>query len=41
MAMPRRERPLDTEGGPLLEFAAGLRQLRQNAGDLPYRKLAE
>ncbi|MGW0648461.1 nSTAND1 domain-containing NTPase [Streptomyces umbrinus] len=39
--MPRRERPLDAGDGPLPEFAAGLRQLRQKAGSPPYRKLAE
>ncbi|MGY0064969.1 nSTAND1 domain-containing NTPase [Streptomyces sp. LZ34] len=39
--MPRRERPLESEEGPLLEFASGLRQLRQKAGNPPYRKLAE
>ncbi|MGW0331735.1 nSTAND1 domain-containing NTPase [Streptomyces sp. NPDC003011] len=39
--MPRRERPLDPEEGPLAEFAAGLRQLRRKAGNPPYRRLAE
>lgn len=39
--MARRERPLDTEEGPLPEFAAGLRQLRQKAGSPTYRALAE
>ncbi|MCZ4511680.1 XRE family transcriptional regulator [Streptomyces sp. ActVer] len=39
--MPRKERPLDAGDGPLLEFAADLRQLRQKAGGPPYRKLAE
>ncbi|MES4902006.1 MULTISPECIES: XRE family transcriptional regulator [unclassified Streptomyces] len=39
--MPRRERPLEPGDGPLVEFAAGLRQLRQKAGNPPYRKLAE
>ncbi|GAA2629840.1 XRE family transcriptional regulator [Streptomyces vastus] len=39
--MPRRERPLEAGDGPLLELAAGLRQLRQKAGNPPYRKLAE
>ncbi|MFC8663909.1 XRE family transcriptional regulator [Streptomyces sp. NPDC057199] len=39
--MPRKERPLDAGDGPLLEFAAGLRQLRQKAGGPSYRKLAE
>ncbi|WP_456340556.1 helix-turn-helix domain-containing protein, partial [Streptomyces ipomoeae] len=40
-AMPRRERPLDAGDGPLVEFAAGLRQLRRKAGNPPYRRLAE
>ena len=35
--MPRGERPLD--GGPLREFAAGLRQLRVDAGSPTYREL--
>jgi WD40 repeat protein/energy-coupling factor transporter ATP-binding protein EcfA2 len=39
--MPRRERPLNTGDGPLVEFAAGLRTLRRKAGDPPYRRLAE
>ena len=39
--MPRRERPLDAGDGPLVEFAAGLRQLRRKAGNPPYRRLAE
>lgn len=39
--MPRRERPLNTEDGPLTEFAAGLRRLRRKAGNPPYRTLAE
>ncbi|GHH80954.1 nSTAND1 domain-containing NTPase [Streptomyces capitiformicae] len=39
--MPRKERPLDAGNGPLLEFAAGLRRLRKQAGNPPYRKLAE
>ncbi|MFJ6386863.1 XRE family transcriptional regulator [Streptomyces sp. NPDC091972] len=39
--MPRRERPLDAGEGPLLELAAGLRQLRRKAGNPPYRELAE
>ncbi|MDQ0930203.1 WD40 repeat domain-containing protein [Streptomyces turgidiscabies] len=39
--MPRRERPLDAGDGPLYEFAAGLRKLRQKAGNPPYRRLAE
>ncbi|MFE7439675.1 XRE family transcriptional regulator [Streptomyces chartreusis] len=39
--MPRKENPLDADGGALSEFAAGLRQLRRKAGNPPYRKLAE
>jgi transcriptional regulator with XRE-family HTH domain len=39
--MPRRERPLDAGDGPLRELAAGLRQLRQKAGNPTYRELAE
>ncbi|MFG2133196.1 XRE family transcriptional regulator [Streptomyces sp. NPDC048751] len=39
--MPRKERPLSTEDGPLREFATGLRQLRQKAGNPPYRRLSE
>ncbi|MFM9553920.1 XRE family transcriptional regulator [Streptomyces caniscabiei] len=39
--MPRRERPLDGGDGPLVEFAAGLRQLRRKAGNPPYRELAD
>ncbi|QUC58898.1 WD40 repeat domain-containing protein [Streptomyces sp. A2-16] len=39
--MPRRERPLDAGDGPLVKFAAGLRQLRRKAGNPPYRRLAE
>ncbi|MDN0195301.1 XRE family transcriptional regulator [Streptomyces sp. S.PNR 29] len=39
--MPRRERPLEAGEGPLWEFAAGLRKLRQKAGNPPYRSLAE
>ncbi|MEW2399698.1 XRE family transcriptional regulator [Streptomyces sp. NPDC046862] len=38
--MPRGERPLDTRGGPLLDFAAGLRRLREEAGGPTYRELA-
>ncbi|MCX5357693.1 XRE family transcriptional regulator [Streptomyces sp. NBC_00124] len=40
-AMPRKERPIDDDGGPLSEFAAGLRKLRRDAGNPPYRALAE
>ncbi|GHJ37372.1 XRE family transcriptional regulator [Streptomyces sp. TS71-3] len=39
--MPRYERPLETEGGPLLEFAERLRGVRRNAGNPTYRELAE
>ncbi|MDX2781979.1 XRE family transcriptional regulator, partial [Streptomyces caniscabiei] len=39
--MPRRERPLDDGDGPLVEFAAALRQLRRKAGNPPYRALAD
>lgn len=39
--MPRRERPLDAEDGPLREIATGSRRLRHKAGDPPYRTLAE
>jgi WD40 repeat protein len=38
--MPRREVPLDESGGVLVEFAAGLRRLREKAGGLGYRELA-
>ncbi|MFI9429107.1 XRE family transcriptional regulator [Streptomyces achromogenes] len=38
--MPRRERPLDAEAGPLLDFAAGLRRVREEAGSPTYRDLA-
>ncbi|WP_399138410.1 NACHT and WD repeat domain-containing protein [Streptomyces sp. NBUA17] len=38
--MSRKERPLDAGDGPLLEFAAGLRQLRRKAGNQGYRTLA-
>ena len=39
--MPRRERPLDPGDGPLPEFAADLRLLRQKAGSPTYRDLAQ
>ncbi|MBW5420047.1 XRE family transcriptional regulator [Streptomyces sp. BG9H] len=39
--MPRGERPLDAQDGPLYAFALGLRRLRQRAGSPPYRTLAE
>ncbi|MEV5341186.1 XRE family transcriptional regulator [Streptomyces sp. NPDC052676] len=38
--MPRGERPLDADGGPLVEFAAGLRKVREQAGSPTYRELA-
>ena len=38
--MPRPERPLDPAGGPVAEFAAELRLLRQAAGSPGYRQLA-
>ncbi|MCX4904354.1 hypothetical protein [Streptomyces sp. NBC_00878] len=38
--MPRGERPLDPDGGPLSEFAARLRKLREQAGRPTYRDLA-
>ncbi|MER5262718.1 helix-turn-helix domain-containing protein [Actinosynnema sp. NPDC002837] len=38
--MPRAERPLDPDGGPLTAFAAALRALRQEAGGSTYRELA-
>ncbi|WP_194238407.1 nSTAND1 domain-containing NTPase [Streptomyces spongiae] len=38
--MPRGERPLDARGGPLLDFAARLRKLREEAGSPTYRELA-
>jgi len=38
--MPRPERPLDGRGGPVEEFAARLRQLREEAGGPTYRALA-
>lgn len=39
-SMPRTERPLDPNAGPLAEFAFELRQLRYRAGNPPYRQLA-
>ena len=39
--MPRTERYLDDDGGPLVQFAADLRRLREKAGSPPYRKLAK
>ncbi|BCM70648.1 hypothetical protein EASAB2608_05982 [Streptomyces sp. EAS-AB2608] len=38
--MPRAERPLDPDTGPLPRFAADLRKLREAAGRPPYRELA-
>ncbi|WP_405892178.1 XRE family transcriptional regulator [Streptomyces sp. NBC_00104] len=38
--MPRGERPLEAEGGPLSDFAAQLRKLREQAGSPTYRDLA-
>ncbi len=38
--MPRGESPLDPDGGPLFEFAARLRRLREQAGRPTYRDLA-
>ncbi|MEU7726806.1 hypothetical protein AB0B78_16410 [Streptomyces sp. NPDC040724] len=39
--MPRPERPLDLDSGPLTRFAADLRKLREAAGRPPYRALAK
>ncbi|MFJ6052529.1 hypothetical protein [Streptomyces sp. NPDC092307] len=39
--MPRPERPLDPDPGPLTRFAADLRKLREAAGRPPYRALAK
>ncbi|MCJ0868022.1 hypothetical protein [Streptomyces sp. AP-93] len=39
--MPRPERPLDPDIGPLTQFAADLRKLREAAGRPPYRALAK
>ncbi|MER6318896.1 hypothetical protein ABT237_34845 [Streptomyces sp. NPDC001581] len=39
--MPRPERPLDLDSGPLTRFAADLRKLREAAGRPPYRSLAQ
>ncbi|MEN3308149.1 MAG: hypothetical protein V7603_4351 [Micromonosporaceae bacterium] len=39
--MPRKERPLEAEDGPLVRFAADLRLLRAKAGRPPYRSLAQ
>jgi hypothetical protein len=39
--MPRPERPVDPEQGPVARFATELRALREKAGSPPYRRLAE
>ncbi|GLZ39718.1 DUF2690 domain-containing protein [Actinokineospora sp. NBRC 105648] len=39
--MPRPPRDLDPDEGPVQEFAQALRQLREKAGNPPYRLLAE
>ncbi|MFJ9244019.1 hypothetical protein [Streptomyces sp. NPDC101776] len=39
--MPRAERPLDLDAGPLTGFAAELRKLRETAGRPPYRTMAK
>ncbi|MCO8273888.1 hypothetical protein M1L60_25145 [Actinoplanes sp. TRM 88003] len=39
--MPRRERPLESEDSPLLQFAGDLRRLRRNAGEPTYRELGK
>ncbi|QUH02120.1 PD40 domain-containing protein [Saccharopolyspora erythraea] len=38
--MPRPERPLDADNGPVAEFAAELRLLREKAGSPRYRELS-
>ena len=38
--MPRPERPVDPEAGPLQRFASELRELRRRAGSPPYRELS-
>ncbi|MGV9313763.1 nSTAND1 domain-containing NTPase [Streptomyces sp. NPDC003691] len=38
--MPRPEKPLGSETDPAVELAAGLRRLREKAGNPPYRRLA-
>ncbi|GHF45572.1 hypothetical protein GCM10017566_18280 [Amycolatopsis bartoniae] len=40
LSVPRPERPLDPDAGPLPEFADGLRRLREKAGSPTYRELA-
>jgi Novel STAND NTPase 1/Helix-turn-helix domain/WD domain, G-beta repeat len=37
----RPERPIDLDDGPVAEFAAGLRRLRERAGRPSYRELAQ
>lgn len=39
--MPRDQKPLDPDDGPLAAFAHDLRQLREKAGNPPYRALAK
>lgn len=39
--MARKEKPVDPGTGPLAEFAADLRRLRAQAGNIPYRTLAK
>ncbi len=41
VAVPRTERPLDTDDRALTHFAADLRRLREKAGSPPYRELAK
>ncbi|WP_051111644.1 helix-turn-helix domain-containing protein [Sciscionella marina] len=38
--MPRPEKPLDVQSGPLAQFAADLRELRHTAGGPTYRAMA-
>ncbi|SNQ50151.1 hypothetical protein FRACA_410025 [Frankia canadensis] len=38
--MARPERPLPSYPGPVRDFAASLRELRQQAGSLSYRQMA-
>jgi WD40 repeat protein len=39
--VPRPERALDPDSGPAAQFAAGLRELRRQAGNPGYRELSE
>ena len=39
--MGRRESPISADGGPVAEFAAQLRRLRERAGSPTYRQLSE